>query len=87
MGKYDQEIEVFKANLTEWVAEHAGQFVLIKGKEVVGFFSTYADAVERGYDQYGLEGFFVRQISVVQQIQFMPPLMKVQSDGVLHAPN
>ena len=54
------------ARFREW-AEHAGQYVLIKGEEIGGFYSSYDDALTAGYEKFGLTPFFVKQISVVEQ--------------------
>ena len=84
--KYREEKEVYAENIADWASKYTGQFVLIKGREVCGFFTSYPDAVERGYQSYGLDGFFVKQISIIQDIHFMPPLMRAH-DAVLHSAN
>ena len=33
-----EESRTYEANLERWAEEHAGEFVLIRGTEVVGFF-------------------------------------------------
>lgn len=66
----EQEIATFQENLEEW-SEWAGQYVLIKDKEVCGFFSSYDDAVRRGYEKFGLEAFLVKQVNMLEQIHFI----------------
>lgn len=44
------------------LAQHAGQFVLVHGDEVVDFFSSYDDALRAGYTRFGLGPFLIRQI-------------------------
>ena len=63
----DQELTVYQRNLADWSA-HAGQYVLIRGEEVCGFYSSYEDALKAGYEKFGLEPFFIKQISVVEQV-------------------
>ena len=38
------EIECYKTRKAEWLQCHLDQFVVIKGKDLVGFFSTFHDA-------------------------------------------
>ncbi len=41
-----------------------GQYVLIKGKEILGVFHTWKQAREEGLNRYQLEPFFVHEIRV-----------------------
>jgi|APMI01.1.fsa_nt_gi hypothetical protein len=63
----DEEIATYHARRSE-LGAHVGKFVLIAGKELVGVFDTYADALRMGYERFGLEPFLVRQIAPVDQI-------------------
>lgn len=58
-----QEHTIFEANLDEWRKSYIGSFVLIKGNEVLGFFSTLNEAFSEGLHRFGLENFFVKQIT------------------------
>ena len=51
----------------EHANEHHGEYVLIHGEEVCGYFSSYSDALHEGYDKFGLESFMVKQVSLVEQ--------------------
>ena len=65
MGQQDQltrEAAIFGERLEEWRQSHLGEFVLIKGNEVLGFFPNVDKAFAAGTDHFGLEPFFVRQI-------------------------
>lgn len=57
-----QEAEVFERNLDEWRQTHLGQFVLIKGTDVIGFYESLEKAFKTGTEQFGLRPFFVKQI-------------------------
>lgn len=81
----DKEMETYQERVSGW-DDKIGEFVLIKGEEVVGFYSRYADAVSAGYENFGLESFLVKQISVLEQSHFLPPLM-TPSDGAFHSGN
>jgi hypothetical protein len=49
---------------------HAGKFVLIKGKEIVGIWNTRQEASAIGYQRFLLSGF------IVQQIREREPLLR-----------
>lgn len=66
----DREWAAYVASLSE-LQKHSGKFVLIKGEKVAGLFDTYGDALAAGYEQFRLEPFLVKQISLVEEaLQF-----------------
>jgi hypothetical protein len=66
----EKELETYKRKLSELKALE-GKFVLIHGDEVVETFSSYEDAIKEGYSKFGLEPFLVKQISSIEQAQFV----------------
>jgi hypothetical protein len=56
-----QEVRAFDAHLAGW-ADREGQFVLIKGNDILGFYPRYDEALAAGYDQIGDGPFLVKQI-------------------------
>lgn len=66
----EQELATYKARLPE-LREHEGKFVLIKGTDVLGFFSSYEDALKDGYLRFGLEPFLVKQVHALEHVQFI----------------
>jgi hypothetical protein len=66
----ERELTAYRENLPE-LARHEGRFVLIHGSEVVDTFSSYEDALRQGYRQFGLRSFLVKQIQLVEQVQFV----------------
>lgn len=83
LEQLETELETFRNGVAGW-ADHAGEFVLIKGKEAEGFYSSYSDAVQAGYQKFDLEPFLVKKISVMEHLHFIPPLMRVVPSGPLH---
>jgi hypothetical protein len=61
------EVSTYESHLLEW-ADRAGQFVLIEGRDVLGFYPSHEDAVEAGYDRVGCGPFLVKQILVHEPI-------------------
>ena len=62
-----EEVRSFDSHLPGW-ADREGQFVLIKGRDVLGFYPRRADALEAGYDWLGGGPFLVKQILVHEPI-------------------
>lgn len=58
------EIEAFEAALPSLLKAHGGEYVIIRGTDVAPqTFRTYEEALGWGYDHFGLERFFVKQIA------------------------
>jgi hypothetical protein len=66
----EKELETYKAKLPELKANE-GKFVLIKGDQVIDFYSSYEDAIKEGYAKFKLEPFMVKQIQSFEQVQFI----------------
>ena len=56
-----EEVRTYEAHLAGW-AEREGQFVLIKGRDLLGFYPCHEEALEAAYDQLGDGPFLVKQI-------------------------
>ena len=56
------EAAVFARHIEEWREAHLGQVVLVKGDDVIGFYSSLEQAFQEGTSRFGLEPFLVRQI-------------------------
>jgi len=66
----EKELDTYNRYLPEW-SGHEGKYALIKEDEVVDLFSSYEDALKEGYKRFKLEPFMVKQISALQQAQFI----------------
>ncbi len=62
-GLLQAEAQVFQAHLEEWRHSHLGEFVLIKGENIVGFFPSLEQAFTEGTHMFGLADFFIKQIT------------------------
>ena len=58
----DHETALFDKNVEKWRNTHLGEFVLIRGDEIVGFYQSLEKAFTVGTGRFGLEPFLVRQI-------------------------
>ena len=62
-----EEVRTYESHLPVWL-DREGQFVLIKGRDVLGFYPRYEQAMEAAYDQLGNVDFLVKQIAQYERI-------------------
>jgi hypothetical protein len=55
------ELRTYESHLPEWL-DREGQFVLIKGREAVGFYRRRESALEAGYERFDAGPFMVKKI-------------------------
>jgi hypothetical protein len=77
----EDEIGFYQENLPTWLERHEGRVVLVKGRELIGFFDTEREAVAEGVDRFGLTSFLVRRVLEEQPVVYVPAL----EHGVLRA--
>ena len=58
----ERENTYFNDHRGELVAQHEGQFVLIHGDDLVGWYQSYDDAFTAGIQTIGNEPFLIRQV-------------------------
>lgn len=63
-----QELAAYEAALPRMLKQHNDEYVVIYGSQLVKFFPSYQDAMEWAYDTYGLEPFFVKQVSEQENV-------------------
>jgi hypothetical protein len=57
----DQELDYFKEHQDELVEEHEGEFLVIKGEEVIGVYDTELDAYEEASKDHEPGTFLIQQ--------------------------
>jgi hypothetical protein len=67
-----REQAVYDANLPQWLREHDGAHVLIKGREVVGFYRSFDEALDAGYARFGVVSLFVKKVAASEPIYNIP---------------
>ena len=75
------EIAFFEEKRAEWLAHYAGQFALVKGRGLLGTFSTQAEAIQAGLSRLGNVPFLVRQVLPSEAVLVSPALVL----GLIHA--
>ena len=64
----EKELATYQVKLEE-LLPHEGKFVLIHGDEVAGTWDTYPDALQAGYQKFGLNPFLVKRIEWIETVQ------------------
>lgn len=72
----EREFEAYQNKLrdSEWLAQNQGKYVLVKEDQVIQTFDSYGDALQGGYDRFGLDPFLVKQVSAMEQAHFISRL-------------
>jgi hypothetical protein len=77
----EAEMALFESRRNEWLKEHEGRFVLIKGDEF-SFFDSDEEAYRAGVDKWGNEPILIKQVLPEDMIEDSPALLY----GLLNAP-
>jgi len=67
---FERELETYRKALPDWI-EQEGKWTLILGEEIGGIFDDFAQAIDAGYEKYGLQQFLVKEIHQVEPVYFM----------------
>jgi hypothetical protein len=67
-----EEIATYRARLSEMVEGHDGEFVLIKGNEIVGFFPDESSAFREGRRRFGIVPMLVKRITATERVIYIP---------------
>jgi len=69
-----EELEYFVSVKEDLLKHHRNQYVLIKGKGLVGTYSTFEEAFNDGVKQLGNVPFLVRQVQEKDEVVQFPAL-------------
>ncbi len=67
-----QEMATYRDHLPEMLREHDGEFVLIKGREIVGFFRDDSAAIREGRRRFGIVDILVKEVSATERVVYLP---------------
>ncbi len=79
--KLDSEIRLFERRKAEFLQNHAGEYILVVGSDVLGFFPTDLAAYEEGLRQRGNVPMLIRCVEQAQR----PASIPAMTLGLLHA--
>ena len=69
-----EELEFFAANRAKWLEGHRGEFAVVRGETLLGFFPTFAAAYDAGVTEFGLEPFLIRDVAETDHDAQFPAL-------------
>lgn len=74
-----EELAFYEQHKPELLKTHLGQYVLIKGANLIGIFSTQAEAYKEGFGRFGRASFLVKKVEEKEFAEQVPLLaMQIQ---------
>ncbi len=69
MEELEKEFETYRRELPKLLEEHQeGKHALIYGDKIEGLFDTFSDAIDAGYEKFGLAQFCVKEVRATEEI-------------------
>lgn len=62
MSSIQDEIEAFNKMQSKLEAEHMGEWILMRNRQILGFFESFEKAAAEGLRLFGRESYLVREI-------------------------
>lgn len=75
-----QELEFFESQREEFLKTYKDRFVLIKGKKLIGSYTTEEEAYQAGVEKFENTPFFIRKVTEKDESISLPAL----TAGVIH---
>jgi hypothetical protein len=69
-----EELTTYRDNLDK-LLQRKGDYVLIKGRKVIGIFADRQEAIEKAYDLYGGQPALVKQIVAKERTHTLPGIV------------
>lgn len=73
----DEELAFFAASLPGLMESHEGEFVVIKGRSLLGTYPGFSEAHEAGVEAFGLVPFLVREITTKEEPPNIPLVVSI----------
>ena len=71
-GRLGTELKFYATHKLEWLKTHSGEFVVVKERNLLGFYSEWEQAFRAGVAAFGLrEDFLVRQVLAREPVYFI----------------
>ena len=68
----ESELAFYEKNKAEYIRNHSGMYVLIKGESLIGLFPTAEAAYSDGLNKFDLQPFLVKQVLETEPVGFLP---------------
>ncbi len=72
--KLKEEHRFFMSKKWDWMGRYEGKYLLIKGRELIDYFTTFADAYKAGVRRFGHEPFFIKKLVRFEHTESIPAL-------------
>jgi hypothetical protein len=69
--RLDAEIELYEKHKSEWLKSHRDEFVVVKGNQVLGFFTNFHQAYLAAANRYGMDTDFLVKRVVLHEPVFV----------------
>jgi len=67
-----EELAFYARHKSEWLAGYPGKYVVIRGTEIIGFYSSFEEAYRAGASAFGIDtDFLVKQIVEHEPVFFV----------------
>jgi hypothetical protein len=79
----ERERQFYEAHRADLLERHPGQYVLIKGSELIGAFPNAESAYAAGMERFGVSEFLVKQVLDREPVVVLPALSTTRPDASL----
>lgn len=66
-----EELRVFRQCKQQWLRSHAGEFVVVSGTTVAGFYADFESALRAGLQRFGPRDFLIKQVLAEEPVYFI----------------
>jgi hypothetical protein len=67
----ETELQFYRMHKNEWLLSHLGEFAVIGGTTVAGFYPDYEVAFQAGFRKFGARDFLIKQIYSQEPVYFI----------------
>lgn len=68
-ARLSAELEFYESRKSEWLRNHSGEFVVIKGEDLLGFFHDFHTAFCSGAEKFGVNAdFLVKRVALHEPV-------------------
>lgn len=71
----ETELEFYNSQKEEWLKYYHGHFALIKGKKLIGTYTTWEEAFKDGVNKLGNVPFLIKQVQEKDEFVQFPALI------------
>ncbi len=69
---FEIENHFYEKNKSKFLKKYEGKFVTILGNEIGGVYESFEDALNAGYEKFGLSQFMLRKIEKKDPVVLIP---------------